>query len=192
MVFTSYSACYGSFFVNAIPRPSNGCLVAPELHAQANGPFGDITPIRLASITDGLSHTLFVAEKSTTRFRDLVAIAPDLPGKRGWYLSGNWGDTLLTSFYPPNTFEKIALLAADAHAFAASSQHDRGFNALMGDGSVRFIKDTIDSWSFDPLTGRPIGARRHPGGWWEDLPPAGVWQALGTRSGGEIIAAEDF
>jgi hypothetical protein len=52
---------------------------------------------------------------------------------------------------------------------------------------VRFINENIDSWAFDPLTGQPLGATQSPGGWWENVPARGVWQALGTRSGGEAI-----
>ena len=46
-----------------------------------------------------------------------------------------------------------------------SSRHPGGVNVLMGDGSVRFVKDTVNS-----------------------VP----WQALGTRAGGEVISASDL
>jgi prepilin-type N-terminal cleavage/methylation domain-containing protein/prepilin-type processing-associated H-X9-DG protein len=47
----------------------------------------------------------------------------------------------------------------------AQSAHPGGVNALMGDGSVRSVKDSV--------------TRR-------------VWWSLGTRRGGEIISSEDF
>jgi prepilin-type processing-associated H-X9-DG protein len=47
----------------------------------------------------------------------------------------------------------------------AQSAHQGGINALFGDGSVRFVKDSI--------------TRR-------------VWRSLGTSSGGEIISADDY
>jgi hypothetical protein len=78
-------------------------------------------------------------------------------------------------------------LAGDAFTRSASSQHPGGLNALMGDDSVRFIKDTIQSWAFDPLTGQPAGALQTAGGWWTCVPPQGLWQALSTRAGGEAI-----
>ena len=46
-----------------------------------------------------------------------------------------------------------------------SSQHPGGVNTLMGDGSVRFIKDSVD---------------------------LATWRALGTRNGGEVIGADAY
>jgi len=184
--YTSYSASYGSFFIQAIPRSTTRCLVPSQLAAQADGAFNDISPIRLGSVSDGLSHTVFASEKATAAFVQLVPIDPSVAGKYGWYFSGNYGDTLFTSFYPPNPFKKVSTIASSARLFAASSLHPGGVNVLMGDGSVRFVKDTINSWSFDPLTGQPAGAVQVAGGWWESVPVSGVWQALGTRAGGEV------
>ena len=46
-----------------------------------------------------------------------------------------------------------------------SSRHPGGVNTLFGDGTVRFVKDTVS------------------------LP---TWRALGTRNGGEIISADAY
>jgi hypothetical protein len=35
----------------------------------------------------------------------------------------------------------------------------------MVDGSVRFIKDTIDTWAFNPATGMPLGVTRDQSVW---------------------------
>jgi prepilin-type N-terminal cleavage/methylation domain-containing protein/prepilin-type processing-associated H-X9-DG protein len=48
---------------------------------------------------------------------------------------------------------------------AASSFHHGGVNVLFMDGSVRFIKDTIDQ---------------------------AIWLALGTRAGGEVVSADSY
>ena len=190
--FTSYSGCFGSYYVNAIPRINHDCVVPGPLADQANGSIGDASPIRFASIRDGLSNTIFVAERSTTLLRQLDAVDPLLSSQFGYYFTGNWGDTLMTTFYPPNMIAKVALAAGVSHASAASSLHPGGLNALMGDGSVRFVNETIQSWPFDPDTGRPIGVTRDPGGWWKGAPPSGVWQALGSRAGGEVISVDDY
>ena len=51
--------------------------------------------------------------------------------------------------------------------FGASSGHPHGVNTLFADGSVHFVKDTVD---------------------------IGVWRALATRTGGEAVtvAGNDF
>ena len=50
----------------------------------------------------------------------------------------------------------------------------------MADGSVRFIKDTIGSWSFDPNTDSI----------WSG--PPGTYQNLATYNGGEVISGDAF
>jgi prepilin-type processing-associated H-X9-DG protein len=51
---------------------------------------------------------------------------------------------------------------ADGNQWAAArSKHSGGVNAAMADGSVRFIRDSIN---------------------------LAAWQAMGTKSGGEVIA----
>ncbi len=192
MVFTSYEGCMGSLRTDARAIPSNDCRVLSMASAQNDGIFHDVHPIAVASVTDGMSQTFFVLERATNPLRALDAIDPSLFPQKGWYVTGNWGDTLATTFYPPNAAEKVALLAAEARTLSASSLHPGGLNALMGDGSVRFVKDSIETWPFEPKTGQPIGASRDPGGWWIDLPRPGVWQALSTRAGSEVVAADAF
>jgi prepilin-type processing-associated H-X9-DG protein len=70
--------------------------------------------------------------------------------------------------------------------------HPGGLNVLMGDGSLRFIKDTIQTWPFDPLSGNPAGSSQNAQGSWVNLPPSGVWQALATRSGGEVVGEDAY
>jgi len=50
-------------------------------------------------------------------------------------------------------------------AITARSYHPGGVNVLLGDGSVRFLKDTIDG---------------------------SVWRALGTIRGGEVVSADAY
>lgn len=61
---------------------------------------------------------------------------------------------------------------------SASSQHTGGVQAVMVDGSVRFISDSIDTGNsaVKPIMGGPS--------------PFGVWGALGTRAGGEVVNAD--
>lgn len=76
---------------------------------------------------------------------------------------GSYGGTIL-----PDT-DLIAIREEDGGptfaAMTSRSYHPGGVNVLMGDGSARFIKNTID--------GR-------------------VWRALGSISGGEVVSADAF
>jgi len=179
-VFTSYAACYGSLQVFAWPEPANGCRIDPRIPPQVDGPINNLGPVTLASIGDGLGQTMFVAERATTLLRDFGGRHH---GESGWYFSGNWKDTLFTAMYPPNAIQRYEFPLASS----ASSLHPGGLNVLMGDGSARFLKDSIQSWAFDGATVTPAGATYQPGGWWEGVPPRGIWQALATRSGREVI-----
>jgi prepilin-type processing-associated H-X9-DG protein len=78
---------------------------------------------------------------------------------------------------------------------SAFSLHPDGVNCAFGDGSVRFIKDSINSWPFDTNTDWSPSLN------WNSttnsvniLPGAkvGVWQALSTRSGGECVGADQY
>lgn len=187
MVFTSYAGCTGTLAVSALPTPSNGCKVDPRKVSQNNGAFCDVSPIRLADVGDGLSNTAFFVEKSTTPNRDLDRFSPGFFQRYGWYVSGNWGDTLVSTTAPPNADLLLTPTSALTRLFTASSLHPGGVFMAMGDGSTRFVKETVDSWPVD-ASGRPAGARLDPvTGIWSNLPRPGVWQALSTRSGGEAL-----
>jgi prepilin-type N-terminal cleavage/methylation domain-containing protein/prepilin-type processing-associated H-X9-DG protein len=192
MVFTSYAGMIGSLPVLAQPLPTTNCLVSGALMAQCNGVFNDIAPIQLASVTDGLSNTIFLAEKATTILQELNALDPELAAKHGWYITGNWGDTLITSFYVPNAYVRVASGSTMAWSTSASSMHPGGLNVQMGDGSVRFVKDSIQSWVFDRTSGNPAGATQDALGAWVNLPPSGVWQALSTRNEGEVVGSDAY
>jgi prepilin-type processing-associated H-X9-DG protein len=166
----SYAGCHGSFGTLALPDPDLGCQVDPKKAAQANGCITDVAPIFFASVTDGLSHTIMVAEKSTSTLRALNELYPLTFEQTGWWFIGDFGDTLFATSFPPNAYKRVPLRASPARMWSASSLHPGGLNVLMGDGSVRFVKDTIHS----------------------STPGTGIWQALGTRNGGEAINDSDY
>jgi prepilin-type N-terminal cleavage/methylation domain-containing protein len=192
MVFTSYAGCTGTFEVLAFPLPRTGCKVIPQSIAQSNGCFHDVSPVSFASINDGLSNTIFMAEKSTGLLANLNVVNTSEFSKHGWYVTGNWGDTLFTTLYPPNAYKKIAVGALACQINSASSLHPGGLNTLMGDGTVRFVKETIASWPSDPRSGDPVGGEQDPSGWWNRVPPMGIWQALSTRNGGELESSDSY
>jgi len=186
MAFTSYVGSSGTTDTTAQVIPDGRGF------ARDDGVFTDEASIRLSMISDGLGQTMFVSERATAYLQELAVLEPYLPLKFGWYFVGGYGDTLFLTFYPPNMPRKVASSARANHAAAASSLHPGGLNVLMGDGSTRFVRDTVSTWSFDPSTGWPASAKRDHGGFWSGLPKPGIWQALSTRSGGEPIGADSW
>ena len=125
--------------------------------AQCNGLFYRASATRLADITDGMSNTIFYAEHAVSLLIDdteRIVEGPQWAG--GWY-----GSTIFTSFFPINPQGKVNDEYGDGlcRAFigAVSSKHPGGANAAFVDGSVKFIKDTIDSWAVDPGHGDAAG-----------------------------------
>lgn len=90
---------------------------------------------------------------------------------------GGMGFGGLTTNAPPNSYS-CAHNDHDAQngLYPMSSNHSGGCNALMGDGSVRFIRDTIN-----------VGNLNAVGTGLAGVSPYGVLGALGTRAGGESV-----
>ena len=119
-----------------------------------------------------------------------------------WWVSGNYGDTLFTTFYPINPQKKLGTgysnnNAGDNVVLAASSFHPGGANFAFCDGSVRFLKDTIDCWAYtnNGSTVAPVGFTQNSDGTWTPSGAGGrvgVYQALSTRSGGEVISSDQY
>src|SRR5262249_23774826 len=116
-------------------------------------------PVTLASITDGTSNTIAFAEHAHGKLtgQDLI--------DWNWWTSGNFGDTLFATFFPMNPFNKAQNNCTldggcDAYVSAASSFHPGGANFALMDGSVRFLKETIDTWRVNESTCLPNGMTR--------------------------------
>ncbi len=113
--------------------------------AQTNdGPFVHNTPRRFGDITDGTSNTVFVGERYT---RDRVF--ESIPGENldtwGWYTFGAEGDVLLSAAERINW--KMINPTQDEYDLRINvfgSGHTGGANFVMGDGSVRFLTDSLD------------------------------------------------
>jgi prepilin-type processing-associated H-X9-DG protein len=167
----------GTEYTVASPDAKRGCRTDPEQVARTNGCLNDLAPLAFASVTDGLSHTLLAAERATTILRQSNnPHDPDIAEHSGWWFFGHIGYTLIVNTAPPNAYKKFAPSNSFVWLNSASSLHPGGVNTLVADGSVRFIKESVDSWPLDAPTGaHTLGA------------PLGVWQKLATRNGGEAV-----
>ena len=81
--------------------------------------------------------------------------------------------------------------------FGASSLHPGGVNFAFADGSVRFLKDSIQTMMFDQTNGQPNGIAGDFINYTIPFTVApgtqfGVYQQLSTRAGGEAISADVF
>jgi prepilin-type N-terminal cleavage/methylation domain-containing protein/prepilin-type processing-associated H-X9-DG protein len=195
--FCSYMGSAGTW--NSPPENRGPTCTLQNFQAllgQANGVIFYYSSVRLAGIADGTSNTFLFGEHAYGKNP-----AIELPDWN-WWFSGNYGDTMFTTMFPMNPLGRIpdvpnqALYGIDINPSiqAASSYHPGGAHFAFCDGSVQFVKETIDCAPFDPTTGLPQGWSLGPTGLYSVNSPGrmGVYQALSTRNGGEVISADSY
>jgi len=162
-------------------------------------------PVRIAMITDGTSNTLLFGECAQSKILKFkVGTTPPLSTPcdntgncpfegQGWWADSDFGDSSMSTFYPINIkgadFTVLASNCEPANVggTTATSMHPGGANFAFADGSVRFLKDSINSWNWQNI-GRDANCLLV-------LPPGmgrGVYQALSTRNGGEVISSDQY
>ena len=150
VAMSNYVACNGNDGVDDFTTPDH---TGPFLRA--------IKGHRTADISDGLSSTMFVADR-TSKLSYCSWVGGPTGGLNPFLLEpGNYGAEVTFVMYHagmtgPNT---SGVFDADS----TSSPHLAGVPTLFGDGGVRFISNGID------------------------IP---TWMALATRSGGEVISGD--
>jgi hypothetical protein len=113
--------------------------------------------LRLTDVPDGLSNTLFVGEKIINPGKTCCADNESWAGPgidadilRGARANGS------TWYTPAKDFNDSTV--PDDENYRFGSAHTSGMNAVLGDGSVRFITYAVDPVTFMRLCNRLDGA----------------------------------
>jgi prepilin-type N-terminal cleavage/methylation domain-containing protein/prepilin-type processing-associated H-X9-DG protein len=202
--FTSYAGCVGTWWPEMLnvcrvvyPASMSTCSGYSSVMTTLNGIYLYNNANTIATITDGTSNTLLYGEHANGKFTTFDSACFD------WWGDALAFDTLFSTLYPINPFNKIPRPSADGSdglgdpwADAASSFHPGGSNFAFADGSVHFLKDSISSWQYNPATGFPVGVSfsGNSTGIYTIAPGTqlGVYQKLSTRSGGEVVSSDSY
>lgn len=186
--YSSYAACSGTWY-----HYTTNLTLLSQIVAQDNGIAFTNSSVRIAHLSDGLSQTIAFGERAHGRLEE------NRKSGSHWWFDGYYGDTLFWTMRPINSQSQIPhalsnenLVTSDAAV--AGSFHPTGANFAFCDGSVRFVKETIDSWPINQDTGLPLGLLGNAGGVFKlsNQTLIGVYQALSTRAGGEVVSNDKF
>lgn len=187
--YTSYAGCAGTWCNHPLSYNKLAVSRIPALTANANGAFFLRGRVDFAQFTDGLSNTFLIGERAHS------GLDTETARDWHWWFSSYCTDTLFHTLYPMNPLRKLRTPHSspsfpNAYCDAASSVHPGGANFGFADGSVRFLKDRIDTWPFDPSDGQPLGVVGQYNLPYRLSPKVrlGVYQALSTRAGGEVAS----
>jgi prepilin-type N-terminal cleavage/methylation domain-containing protein/prepilin-type processing-associated H-X9-DG protein len=200
---TSYAASTGT---NDVYRWWFGC---PNM-IPADGAFSvDDKTFKISEYRDGLSNTIFVGEKSRfindpdadfnfwnrslwfggtghTRPQGMASTGPRLnsgllipePASTWVEPSEGTGGRSWSWMYQEGAG------ALEMGQFGFLSQHPGGANFLLGDGSVRFLKETIDVGNAVQFPASAHGTNPQI--------RQGIYRDLSTRKGGEVVSADQY
>jgi prepilin-type N-terminal cleavage/methylation domain-containing protein/prepilin-type processing-associated H-X9-DG protein len=202
--FASYGGCSGTWDPEPldygfVSKPTPGPEVQNAAYAAifnaANGVFGYQKSYGIATITDGTSNTMLFSERCNGKLAQSSGGQSEADNWY-WWADSVESDTIFTTLFPINPFNKVKLTSdeyTDSYAQSASSYHAGGANFAFADGSVRFLKETINSWPVSQTGSLPVGVSDNNG--LQVLAPGtryGVYQALSTRAGAEVISADQY
>ena len=173
---SSYAACTGSDAADVALGLNND--------GSGNGAFFRNSSIRMAALTDGTSLTVLLLERAWGITEGTWVGAP----AGGVVLRGPFnpcpGSAFASYLAPCLVLAHCHLLNTNADTDSGlddpSSFHPGGANVLFADGSVHFLKNVLGDAGVNA-----DGSTRY-------TPSSLLQQALGTRSGGEVISSDTY
>ena len=158
--------------------------------------------VSIASITDGLSNTFQWSEQA---FGILCTNCPSISQQqvRQWH-TGFYYNTEFDAEYPINAYKRVPMSSFPTGynspgdwvpLESVSSYHPGGANFAFCDGSVKFIKESISSWTpYNTSSGDPVGFQYGATCGENQIGTAvpQVYQKLATRNMGEVISSDAY
>jgi prepilin-type N-terminal cleavage/methylation domain-containing protein/prepilin-type processing-associated H-X9-DG protein len=204
---SSYAVSSGNFdafhwFCGCPPGTGGSC--AGGVLVKSDGAMLQGYTVRVSDVKDGTSNSLFVGE--TSRFKNdpdsffqswsrcawfgstlsknstrLNAMASTVPKINASFVKDDLSMSMGTLSPTGDTDSWLFSTSPDFRTwgqFGFRSQHPGGANFLLGDGSVRFLKETIDmgTTTYNPVTSRNTGVYRH----------------LASIAAGEVVSSDGF
>jgi prepilin-type N-terminal cleavage/methylation domain-containing protein/prepilin-type processing-associated H-X9-DG protein len=176
--------------------------LATDTGPTATGLIRRHTMTTIASVTDGVSNTMLFTEMSFAWLPPSVVTSDTLYNL--WNLEAE-ADFFANGAPNPRRYVPLSVPGWDINSIP-SSMHPGGLNVSFGDGSVKFIKDSINSWPntapsygipanyytmvFNIISYTPLNYSQDVT--WTAAARFGVWQALATRNMGEVISADSY
>jgi len=163
-----------NFYPGYNGSPDNGGDCTTDTNGKLTGPGCESSNVRglfnragakfnMASVPDGLSNTILIGE-SLPEFNPVGVSGRVEPGSWSGWWSADGSHSMISTIIPIN-FKTSKDPAAPCNvsrdnwavADGFKSNHTGGANFVFGDGSVHFIRDSIDQWGYQRLGCRNDG-----------------------------------
>jgi prepilin-type processing-associated H-X9-DG protein len=192
MHYCSYAGNAGTWFNETSPPDFPGLTSVNAGANNSNGVMFQGSKVGINSITDGTSNTILIGEWPYGK------LSPGDQQQWHWWAGYNPGDAIFTTLYiinpKGNCNFAVGINTSYVEDGCAGSNHPGGANFAFCDGSVKFLKDTINESPYNPSNCTVTNVQGSPNNW--SFNPAigsvGVYQALSTRANGEVVSADSF
>ncbi len=141
-------------------------------HLGCNGPLYRNSHIPYAGVTDGLSNTVFASEKTPyladaswvgiiPGYRHFAYGAFSSVGTGGFGINYDLCGAILSSHSGPSLYEDPSVILTPSSPIGYTDEfyslHPGGCNVLFGDGSVHFVKTSINLLTWQAMSSRAVG-----------------------------------